>query len=326
MSLLKVEGLSTYFFTKKGVVKAVDEVNFNLHKGEILGLIGESGCGKSTLGYSLLRLIEEPGKIDSGKIILLNQDILELEPEAMRKIRWNTISMIPQSAMSALNPVIRIEEQIIEAIMFHKTESSRERALVRTKELLGWVGIDGNRGRCYPHEFSGGMKQRVAIAMALACNPEIVICDEATTGLDVLTEAQVIALIKRLQEELGLSVIFISHDLHIVATISERIAVMYAGHMVEIAPSSEILSLPLHPYTRGLLNSTIDLEDEGECTSISGSVPRLINLPPGCRFYSRCTEAMEICNIVAPKLFTVKDGHQVACFLYGEVQNEKSII
>ncbi|MBS4021767.1 MAG: ABC transporter ATP-binding protein [Dethiobacter sp.] len=319
MSLLEVKELSASFYTKEGRVKAVEQVSFCLEKGEMLGLIGESGCGKSTLGLSLLRLIEKPGRIDAGNIMIDGVDIVQLKQEAMRKVRWKTISMIPQSAMSALNPTAPIGKQILEAIELHMPEIKKQQAIKKVKELLEWVGIDGDRWLHYPHEFSGGMKQRVAIAMALACDPKVVISDEATTGLDVLTQAQVIHLIKRLQAELGLSILVISHDLAMVTAICERIAVMYAGHLVEIGPTQKILCNPLHPYTRGLLSSNISLDSDGARTSIPGSVPRLINPPPGCHFHPRCSQGKDICKVSIPRLRPVKDNeHQVACFFYEE--------
>lgn len=319
MSLLQVKGLTTSFHTKEGTVKAVEKVSFSLEKGEMLGLIGESGCGKSTLGLSLLRLIEEPGEIAAGEVTINGVDVIKLNPEAMRKVRWNTISLIPQSAMSALNPTAPIGKQILEAIELHKPRIKRENAVKKVKELLEWVGIDGSRWLHYPHEFSGGMKQRVAIAMALACDPEIVISDESTTGLDVLTQAQVIHLIKRLQKELGLSIIVISHDLAMVTAICDRIAVMYAGHLVEIGPTRKILDNPLHPYTQGLLASNICLDSSGTCSSIPGSVPRLIDAPPGCHFHPRCERGKDICKASLPPLKSLAAAdHQVACFAYKE--------
>lgn len=314
-NVLTVQNLSTHFTTEKGTAKAVENVSFSVKKGEMMGLIGESGCGKTTVAQSILRLIEYPGKVVDGKVMLDGKDLVAATERELEDIRWKEISVIPQSAMNALNPVHSIGDQIIESILLHESVSRKE-ALRRTKELLDLVGIDGERWKSYPHEFSGGMKQRVAIAMALSCNPKLVISDESTTGLDVLTQAQVIALIKRLQIELDLSVIIISHDLPMVTAICDRIAIMYAGKIIEWADTQDILGDARHPYARGLLDATPDLADpDKEIISIPGSVPNLINPPEGCRFHPRCKFAMDICKKEIPELKEVKPGHYAACFL-----------
>ncbi|WP_394138736.1 ABC transporter ATP-binding protein [Cytobacillus oceanisediminis] len=317
-TVLSVENLSTYFKTDKGIAKAVENVSFSLNKGEMLGLIGESGCGKTTVAQSILRLIEYPGKVVSGRVVLNGRDLIKASEKELSSMRWKEISVIPQSAMNALNPIFTIGDQIMESILLHENVSKRE-ALQRTKTLLELVGIDGERWRSYPHEFSGGMKQRVAIAMALACNPKLVISDESTTGLDVLTQAQVIALIKSLQKKMDLSVILISHDLPMVTAICDKIAIMYAGNIVEWASTEDILKNPRHPYSQALLNASPDLSNpDKEVVSIPGSVPNLVDFPHSCRFHTRCPYAYDKCRQENPEFKEIKNGHYVACFLEEE--------
>ncbi|MCF6095225.1 ABC transporter ATP-binding protein [Microaerobacter geothermalis] len=314
-NVLTVEELSTYFYTNKGTAKAVENVSFSVKKGEMLGLIGESGCGKTTVAQSILRLIEYPGKVVSGKAIINGVDLLQASTSLLEELRWKTISVIPQSAMNALNPVYTVGEQIAEAIILHE-RTSKKKAIHRACDLLEMVGIDRNRWKSYPHEFSGGMKQRVAIAMALSCNPQLVISDESTTGLDVLTQAQVLGLIKKLQRELNLSIILISHDLPMVTSVCDRIAIMYAGKIVEWADTKDIVHRAKHPYSQGLLGATPDLKDpDKECISIPGSVPNLVNPPTGCRFHNRCPQAMERCKVEEPPLKNLGNHHYSACFL-----------
>jgi peptide/nickel transport system ATP-binding protein len=321
-TVLSVENLSTFFKTDKGIARAVENVSFSVEKGEMLGLIGESGCGKTTVAQSILRLIEYPGKVVAGSVHLDGHNLLKASDSELTSLRWKEISVIPQSAMNALNPVYTIGDQIIEAIMLHEKANKKE-AVERTKNLLEMVGIDGERWRSYPHEFSGGMKQRVAIAMALACNPKLVISDESTTGLDVLTQAQVIALIKNLQKKMDLSVILISHDLPMVTAICDKIAIMYAGKLVEWATTEEILKNARHPYSKALLNATPDLSNpEREVISIPGSVPNLVNIPTCCRFHTRCPNAFDRCRQETPEFKEVKPGHYTACFLEGDHNGE----
>ena len=320
-TVLSVKNLSTYFKTDKGIAKAVENVSFTIDEGEMLGLIGESGCGKTTVAQSILRLIEYPGKVISGSVHLNGKDLLRASESELYSLRWKEVSVIPQSAMNALNPIFTVGDQIMEAILLHENVNRRE-ALDRTKTLLELVGIDGERWKSYPHEFSGGMKQRVAIAMALACNPKLVISDESTTGLDVLTQAQVIALIKDLQKKMNLSVILISHDLPMVTAICDKIAIMYAGRIVEWATTKDIMKNARHPYSQALLNATPDLsEPEKELVSIPGSVPNLVNFPTSCRFHTRCPYAFEKCRKENPELKEVKPGHFTACFLEEEGHN-----
>jgi peptide/nickel transport system ATP-binding protein len=317
-AVLTVENLSTFFKTEKGIARAVENVTFSVEEGEMLGLIGESGCGKTTVAQSILRLIEFPGKVVAGSVHLNGRDLLKASDSELDSLRWKDLSVIPQSAMNALNPVYTIGDQIMEAILLHERVSKRE-ALARTKTLLELVGIDGDRWKSYPHEFSGGMKQRVAIAMSLACSPKLVISDESTTGLDVLTQAQVIALIKNLQRKMDLSVILISHDLPMVTAICDKIAIMYAGKIVELASTEDILNDTRHPYSKALLQATPDLSDpDREVISIPGSVPNLVNIPQCCRFHTRCAFAFDRCRKETPEFREVKPGHFSACFLEEE--------
>ncbi|WNF20906.1 ABC transporter ATP-binding protein [Mesobacillus jeotgali] len=317
-AVLTVENLSTFFKTEKGIARAVENVSFSVEEGEMLGLIGESGCGKTTVAQSILRLIEFPGKVVAGSVHLNGRDLLKASDSELDSLRWKDLSVIPQNAMNALNPVYTIGDQIMEAILLHERVSKRE-ALARTKTLLELVGIDGDRWKSYPHEFSGGMKQRVAIAMSLACSPKLVISDESTTGLDVLTQAQVIALIKNLQRKMDLSVILISHDLPMVTAICDKIAIMYAGKIVELASTEDILNDTRHPYSKALLQATPDLSDpDREVISIPGSVPNLVNIPQCCRFHTRCAFAFDRCRKETPEFREVKNGHFSACFLEEE--------
>jgi peptide/nickel transport system ATP-binding protein len=314
-TILRVENLSTYYRTDRGEAKAVENVSFSINKGEMLGLIGESGCGKTTVAQSILRLIEHPGRIVSGKAFLDGIDLLSAKPNELEKLRWKDISVIPQSAMNALNPIYTIGDQIVESILIHENVS-KATAIKRTEELLEMVGIKKNRFKNYPHEFSGGMKQRVAIAMALSCNPKLIISDESTTGLDVLTQAQILALIKKLQKSLGLSIILISHDLPMVTSVCDRVAIMYAGKIVELANTKDILDRCNHPYSNGLLNATPDLSNpDKEVVSIPGSVPDLVHPPSGCRFYDRCNSRMDVCREESPEFTEINPNHYSACFL-----------
>jgi len=314
--ILEVQDLKTYFYTARGVVKAVDGVSFTLNRGESLGIAGESGCGKSTLAYSLIRLIPPPGKIAGGKIIFKGKNVTEIsEEEFRREVRWKGISMVFQGAMNALNPVYTIGDQIAEVFMLHQGYSKKE-ALEAAAKMLEMVGIDPRRVKSYPHELSGGMKQRVVIAMALALNPPVVIADEPTTALDVVVQAQIMNLLKRLKKELGLSIILISHDLSLIAEIADKIAIMYGGEIIEYGSSEQVYNNPLHPYTMGLLGSIPRLHGElRDLTWIPGFPPDLINPPPGCRFAPRCPRAFNKCG-EKPPMVEVEPGHFVKCWLY----------
>lgn len=320
--LLRVKGLKTYFFVDEGVVKAVDGVSFELRRGETLGLVGESGCGKTVMALSILRLVPDPpGRIVGGKILFQGQDLLGLSGSAMRKIRGNKISMIFQEPMTSLNPVFTIGNQIAEAITLHQG-LDRKAALRKAVEMLELVGIPVPERRVseYPHQLSGGMRQRAMIAMALSCNPQILIADEPTTALDVTIQAQILDLIFGLKQELGMAVILITHDLGVIAETAQKVAVMYSGKIVEMADAELLFSNPLHPYTQGLLKSVPRLDREkrakGErLQEIAGFVPSLAEVPSGCSFHPRCSFAMKVCSQKEPQLIDAGGAHLVSCWL-----------
>jgi len=314
--LLSVRGLKTYFFTRRGVVKAVDGVDLSLDEGKTLGLVGESGCGKSVTALSILRLVPRPrGRIVGGEIRYQGKNLLDFPEEEMRRIRGGEIGMVFQEPMTSLNPVFSIGDQLLEAITVHHRMSRRE-AKERAIELLSAVGFPDPvlRLKNYPHQLSGGMRQRVMIAIALAGEPRVLIADEPTTALDVTIQAQILDLIQRLKEERGLSVIFITHNLGIVASFADEVAVMYAGRIVERAEVEAIFHSPLHPYTRGLLES-VPRPSSDHLHPIPGSVPT--EEVPGCPFHPRCREAMEVCRDTLPPLLTLPEGREVRCWLYG---------
>jgi peptide/nickel transport system ATP-binding protein len=317
--LLEVRNLKTYFFTTKGIVKAVDNVSFDLNKGEVLGLAGESGCGKSTTAYSIIRLVPPPGRIVSGEIIFECKNILEMsEEEFRRNIRWKKISMVFQGAMNALNPVFTVGDQIAEVLMLHKGLTKKE-AMEEVYKLLKMVGINPKRAKSYPHELSGGQKQRVMIAMALALRPPLVIADEPTTALDVVVQAQIMNLLKKLQREHKVSIILITHDLSLIAEIADKVAIMYAGKIVEYGTADQIYLNPQHPYTQGLLKSIPRIRgDIKKLEWIPGVPPDLIAPPPGCRFAPRCKYVMDICKKEEPPMIEVEPGHYVACWLHAK--------
>ncbi|MEM2546735.1 MAG: ABC transporter ATP-binding protein [Candidatus Bathyarchaeia archaeon] len=316
--LLNISGLKTHYFIEFGVVKAVDGVSLELNQGECFGLAGESGCGKSTLALSILKLIKPPGRIIDGKIIFKGTDLIPLSPKEMRKIRWCKIAMVFQGALNAFNPVYTIGTQIVEAIRTH-LGVSKEEAKDKTIKLLESVGLSSSNFRSYPHELSGGMRQRALIAMALSCDPEMLIADEPTTAVDVVTQAQILTLLKDLQKQRNLSLMVISHDLSILAQICDRLAVMYAGKMVENADIETIYSKPAHPYTRALIDAFPSVKGPKKpLRTLPGEPPNLINLPKGCAFHPRCPHAMAICREVEPEITQVGSGHYVVCHLYGE--------
>jgi len=327
---LEVEGLQTYFFTRDGVVRAVEELSFHVDRGETLAIVGESGCGKSMTALSIMRLIPNPpGRIVGGSIVLDGQDLMQMSEAQMRDIRGNDISMIFQEPMTSLNPVMRIGKQISEALILHQG-MSKEQALQRSIEMLKLVRIPEPERRVkeFPHQLSGGMRQRVMIAMALACNPKILIADEPTTALDVTIQAQILDLIVKLQEDLDTGVILITHDLGVVAETADRVIVMYAGRKVEEADVNTLFANPRHPYTRGLLASVPrlaivagDEEVEERLEEIPGIVPALHSLPEGCAFAPRCPVATDACRQSRPEFEEKQSGHWAACFrsdeLYG---------
>lgn len=318
MSLLEVKNLKTYFHTKEGVVKAVDDVSFTLEEGEAIGLVGESGCGKTTTALSITSLLPKEGNVVGGEIIFNGKNLVTLNENQIRRYRWNEISIAFQGAMNALNPVKKIGEQITEVMMYHNKldyKSAREKA----KDLLELVEIDRKRIDQYPHEFSGGMKQRVMIAMALACDPKVLIGDEPTTALDVMVQAQILELLEKLRSELKMSLILITHDLSVMAETCDKAAVMYAGKIVETGTVENIIHHSSHPYTQKLVKAFPDINGAKEMTeSIPGTPPNLINPPSGCYFHPRCEYAIEKCKHSSPPLKKIAEGHYVACHLRGD--------
>lgn len=316
--ILTVRGLKTYFFTEGGVVQAVDDVDLDLRRGETLGLVGESGSGKSVTSLSILRLVSSPGRIVEGEINFDGENLLDLDDETMRHIRGNRISMIFQQPTTCLNPVFKVGDQIKEALQIHQGLSGDE-AQHRCLELLGMVGLPDppRRANQYPHELSGGQAQRVMIAMALSCNPELLIADEPTTALDVTIQAQILDLMRALREKIDTSIILITHDMGVVAEMADNVAVMYAGQIVEYSDVNTIFSAPKHPYTQGLLSSMPVLgQTVDELTVIPGTVPSLIGPPQGCRFADRCPHRFDACD-EQPPLFQLDNGqHQVRCWLH----------
>ena len=316
-ALLQIQDLKVEYHTEDGIVTAVDNLNLELNKGETLGLVGETGAGKTTSALAVMRLVPAPpGKVVSGHVLFDGQDLSTLKAEEMRLIRGNRISMIFQDPMTSLNPVMTIGRQIEEAVELHQKLDSKA-AKARVGEMLKLVGIPAARAADYPHEFSGGMRQRVGIAMALSCNPELLIADEPTTALDVTIQAQVLDLMKRLRDELGTSMILITHDLGIVAEACDKVAIMYAGAVVEYGTVQSVFENPLHPYTRGLFASIPNIaEDVDRLTPIPGLMPDPTDLPYGCRFHPRCPMAREICSTQTPVLSIPEEGRTVACMIY----------
>ena len=316
MDLLEIQGLNTYFFTRAGVVKAVNNLSLRLQKGRVLGLVGESGCGKTVTALSVLKLVPYPGNIVSGRILFEGRDLLALSPEKLREIRGARISMIFQEPMTALNPVFTVGNQIAEVLTAHQHISNKDAGLAAI-ELLRSVGIPSPEKRTdeYPHQLSGGMRQRVMIAMAIACRPALILADEPTTALDVTIQAHILDLLSQIQEEMGMAMILVTHDLGLIAERSHEVAVMYAGRIVEQAETRELFANPLHPYTRGLMASIPKPGEEAKrrLRTIPGSVPRLIDLPKGCSFSPRCDIKTAQCE-TPPELVEVKTGHTVRCW------------
>ena len=319
--LLEVRSLSTHFFTEDGVIRAVENVSFDLFPGEILSLVGESGCGKSVTALSILKLIPcPPGRVVSGEVLFGGKDLLKLKEKEMEKVRGNDIAMIFQEPMTSLNPVFTVGDQIMEAILFHQ-KVDREEARKKAVELLERVRIPSPEATidAYPHQLSGGMRQRAMIAMALSCQPKLLIADEPTTALDVTVQAQVLRLLKEIQREMGMAVLLITHDLGVVSEIADRVAVMYAGRMMEYGPIETIFQQVRHPYTRGLLDSIPPLEGKRKrLNAIPGQVPDPMDLPAGCTFHPRCTLAIDDCKKAEPPLFPVNGDHLSRCIRWKE--------
>jgi len=313
--LLKVENLKAYYRTPRGSVKAVDGVSFSVKRKEIYGIAGESGCGKSTLALAILRLLKPPGYIHSGRALFNGIDLLKLDEEKLRSMRWKHISYIPQGAMNSLNPVMRIENQMIDAILAHEN-MSKEEARKRCLELLEAVGLPRACARMYPHELSGGMKQRVIIAMASALKPELIIADEPTTALDVVVQRIVLQSLVDIREIIGSSIVVITHDLPILAEIANRVMIMYAGKVMEIGNVFEIFDDPLHPYTKALISAVPSIKERRMIKGLPGHPPSLLDPPKGCRFYPRCPYATERCKHEEPKLHEMSTGRLIACHIY----------
>jgi len=317
----QVQNLTTVFETREGLIKAVDGVSFELEEGETLGLVGESGCGKSVTALSIMRLVPQPpGRIQSGRILFGGRDLLQLSEEAMRRLRGNDISMIFQEPMTSLNPVFTIGDQIGEVFRLHQGKSKSE-ALKASIDILHQVGISSPEKRIkeYPHHLSGGMRQRVMIAIALACRPQLMIADEPTTALDVTIQAQILALMNQLKEDIKTTILLITHNLGVVAEMADKVAVMYTGRIVEYASVEDLFEHTAHPYTLGLLHSLppADVEESKErLETINGIVPSFLDLPSGCKFRDRCSEAFELCRIEEPPLYRLNSRHLVRCFKY----------
>ena len=320
MALLDVRDLSTHYFIREGTVRATDDFFFSLEKLDFFGLAGESGCGKSTVALSIMKLLPPVGRIVKGEILFDGENLVDKSEKAMEAVRWKKISMVFQGAMNALNPVIKVGEQVAEAILA-KEKVKKTDAWGRVRDLFELVGLDPKRVKDYPHEFSGGMRQRVMIAMALACNPQLVITDEPVTALDVVIQGKIIELLKELQKKLDLSIMLITHDLSVIAEISNKVGIMYAGKMVEYADTMSLFKKPRHPYTRSLINAYPSvIGEKRRLEFIPGIPPDLINPPPGCRFHPRCPFAQKKCQETEPAYLEVEKGRFVACHFVDELR------
>ena len=314
--VLRVSDLRVYYHTPQGPVKAVDGVSFALQESGRFGLVGESGSGKSTIALALMRLIRPPGRIEGGEVVLDGRNVLSLGEEQMRRLRLADIALVAQGAMNSLNPVLRIRDQILDAMRDHGIRRSKRTMEQRVAGLLEQVGLTPEVADRFPHELSGGMKQRVCIAIAISLRPRVIIADEPTSALDVVVQRQVMETLGRVQEDLGASVVLVGHDMGLMAQFVDRLGVMYAGHLVEVAPVRDLFRKPLHPYTQLLIASLPSLERKGVFQGIPGLPPSLLNPPPGCPFHPRCPSAMEICTVENPPLREVDPDHWVACHLY----------
>ncbi|HEY47882.1 MAG TPA: ABC transporter ATP-binding protein [Anaerolineae bacterium] len=320
--ILSVRNLTMHYYTRKGDVSAVDDVSFDLARGQSLGLVGESGCGKTSVAFSLLRLLPENAQLLAGNVYLDGCDVLALDEKEVRKIRWRGISMVFQAAMNALDPVYRVGDQIIEALQTHFRGLSEAEARDRVIELFPMVGLDPSLMERYPHEFSGGMRQRAVIAMALSCDPRVIIADEPTTALDVIVQDRILNELRAIQRKMGMSMIYITHDIAVIAEVSDRIGVMYAGRMAELASAVDIFENPFHPYTHALMNAFPSIEGEKqELKALPGEPPDLLSPPSGCRFHPRCSRKIESCNRLQPPFEDMGDDHFVACWNPREVGN-----
>ncbi len=316
--VLQVKDLRVYYHTARGPAKAVDGVSFELEPNTRLGLVGESGSGKSTMALALMRMIKTPGRIEGGQMILGGIDLATLSSEAMRQVRLSQISMIPQGAMNSLNPVVRVRKQMIDAIYAHNVKMTAKEIDRRIAEVIEWVDLEPGVANMFPHELSGGMKQRVCIAISILLKPKVIIADEPTSALDVVVQRQVMETIGRVQAELGASVILIGHDMGLMVQFVNRMIVMYAGKIAEMGNIRELFTQPLHPYSQLLISSLPRLDSKGELQGIPGIAPSLLNPPSGCVFHTRCPHVMDICSKQAPSLIAMDGGQMVSCHLYGE--------
>lgn len=315
-AVLRVQDLTVHYHTPSGAVRAVEGVTFDLKQGERFGLVGESGSGKSTTAFALMRLIKPPGRIEGGQVLLNGLNLLQLSEEAMRRVRFAEISLIPQGAMNSLNPVMRIEYQITDTIKAHDAKLPQRAMQERMRELLDSVGLKAEVAGLYPHELSGGMKQRVCIAMAVSLRPKVIIADEPTSALDVVVQKQVMHTLEKIQQKLGSSVVLVGHDMGLMAQFVDRIGVMYAGKLVEVGPVRDVIKEPLHPYTQLLISSLPSIDQKDVFRGIPGLTPSLLRLPPGCAFHPRCPKAMSKCSGETPQLREMRPGRWVACHLY----------
>jgi peptide/nickel transport system ATP-binding protein len=316
-TILEIEDLTVHFPINIGTVRAVEGVNLTMEQGEVMGLVGESGCGKSTLGFSILRLLRPPGNIVSGRILYHGQDIVQMSERELLSLRGSKIAMIFQDPLTSLNPLFRIDDQFIETLLTHEKAMDRDGAFGRAERMLESLGISPERLLEYPHQMSGGMRQRIMIGMGLILNPDLLIADEPTTSLDVIVEAQFLDLLNDLRKQYDLTILLITHNLGVVAQLADRIAVMYGGTIAEVGQAGAIFESPLHPYTRGLLASIPNIKlDQLKLTTMPGSPPDLVNPPSGCVFHPRCPRAMEVCRHERPEGYS-KDGRLVTCWLYG---------
>ena len=322
-TLLTVEHLRVYYHTRRGPVRAVDDIGFAVQRRERFGIVGESGCGKSTTALALLRMIKPPGRIEQGRLLLDGIDVLALDKEEMRRLRWRAISLIPQGAMNSLNPVMRVRDQIADVITTHEGSRPSSELRGRIEQALNMVGLPRHVAHMFPHELSGGMKQRVCIAMAIVLHPKLIIADEPTSALDVVVQRVVAQTLLDVQEKMGASLILIGHDMGLQAQLVDRLAVMYAGKIVEIGPVEAMFREPLHPYTQLLISAIPSPKEKKTLRSIPGLPPLLLTPPPGCVFHPRCPFAMDICRAKPPVFREVQPGRQVACHLYENDVSEK---
>jgi len=318
--LIKIRNLTVTYRTRLGPVSAVDHISFDLKRGEILGLVGESGCGKSTMGKAMMRMIPPPATITADEYVFDGMDVMSFNEDQLRDFRGRRISMIFQDPLTSLNPVQRVDEHVIEAIQVHEKKTTTPNALKRAKKLMDRLGIKEDRLASYPHQLSGGMRQRVMVGLGLVLNASLIIADEATTSLDVIVEAKLVDQLREIRDEFGVAILAISHNIALIAELADRVAVMYAGHFVEVGQAADVFHDPLHPYTRGLMKSVpnIKLDELEELYKMGGEPPNLAHPPEGCRFHPRCPKAMPVCSQIPPRITEISSSRVVECWLYQE--------